>query len=161
MAAFRRTKLNRLRGVAPLVGGGAAAVAGAVDVPAGVEPVSVEPVSVEPVSVEPVRIHPAGVDPAGVEKRIEDLLHAIPEALVLVSDDGVVALANRRAEQIFRATPGGLVGYPAADLLPAYPSLSPGMIDTGAEIVARRAGGSEFPAQISLNPPASAAGAIA
>ena len=84
--------------------------------------------------------------------QFEDLLHASPEALMVVGDDGVVIQANRRAEQIFRADPDALAGRRTGDLLPAYPALPPDMIDAGAEIVARRADGTEFPAEIGVNP---------
>jgi diguanylate cyclase (GGDEF)-like protein len=82
----------------------------------------------------------------------EDLLHAAPEALLVVGADGVVLEANRRAEQVFRAEARSLAGRCAGDLLPTYPTLPPGMIDAGGEMVARRADGSEFPAEISVNP---------
>ena len=81
----------------------------------------------------------------------DDLLHAAPEALLVVGADGVVMEANRRAEQAFRAGPGSLAGHCAGDLLPAYPTLPPDMIDAGAEMTARRADGTEFPAEISVN----------
>ena len=84
--------------------------------------------------------------------RFEDLLHAAPEALMVVADDGVVVEANRRAEHVFRAGPDALAGRRAGELLPAYPTLAPDMIDAGAEIVARRLDGTEFPAEISVNP---------
>ena len=96
--------------------------------------------------------------PRRAEAGFEDLLHAAPEALVVVGSDGVVVIANHRAEQIFRAAPGALVGQPAGDLLPAYPTLPSDMIDAGAEIVAHRADGTEFPAEISVNPLGSAPG---
>jgi diguanylate cyclase (GGDEF)-like protein/PAS domain S-box-containing protein len=152
---FRRTRLMLCRGpLPPVEGAGAVASAMAITClesqPAGVEPVAVAPV--------PVPAHAAGVDPIGLETSVEDLLHAIPKALILIGDIGVVTLANRQAEQIFRAAPGGLVGHSVADLLPAYLSLPAGMIDTGAEMVARRADGSEFPAEISLTPLPSAGG---
>ena len=86
----------------------------------------------------------------------EDLLHAAPEALMVVSDDGVIVEANSRAEHAFRADPDGLAARRVADLLPAYPALPPDMIDAGAEIVARRTDGTEFPAEISVNPLGSA-----
>ena len=87
-----------------------------------------------------------------VMAQFEDLLHAAPEALLVVAHDGVVVAANRRAEQVLRAGPDSLAGQPAGDLLPAYPTLPPDMIDAGAEIVARRSDGTEFPAEISVNP---------
>ncbi|MDQ1506995.1 MAG: hypothetical protein QOD57_4722, partial [Actinomycetota bacterium] len=83
--------------------------------------------------------------------RFEDLLHAAPEALLVVDDDGIIVEANGRAEQVFRAGSDGLAGQRAGDLLPAYPTLPPDIIDAGAEIVARRADGTEFPAEISVN----------
>ncbi|HYT38239.1 MAG TPA: diguanylate cyclase, partial [Acidimicrobiia bacterium] len=92
------------------------------------------------------------------DARFEDLLHAAPEALMVVGDDGVVIVANRRAEQIFRAAPESLVGRRAGDLLPAYPALGSDMIDAGAEIVARRVDRTEFPAEIGVNPLGSADG---
>src|SRR5256885_14558167 len=79
----------------------------------------------------------------------EDLLHAAPEALLVVGADGVVIEANRRAEQAFRAGAGSLAGRGAGDLLPAYPTLPPDMIEAGAEVVARRADGSGVSAGIS------------
>ena len=98
----------------------------------------------------------AASGPGRVSARFEDLLRAAPEALVVADDDGTVLVANRRAEHVFRAGPGTLAGCPAGDLLPAYPALPPDMIDSGAEIVARRSDGTEFPAEISVNPLGSA-----
>jgi diguanylate cyclase (GGDEF)-like protein len=99
-----------------------------------------------------------GPAPRQAQASFEDLLHAAPEALMVVACDGIVVEANRRAEQAFRAGPHGLTGQPAGDLLPAYPTLPPDMIDAGGEIVARRADGTEFPAEISVNALGSAAG---
>jgi len=65
-------------------------------------------------------------------------------------------VANRRAEHVFRVEPGALAGRPAGDLLPAFPALPADIIEAGAEIVARRADGTEFPAEISVNPLGSA-----
>jgi diguanylate cyclase (GGDEF)-like protein len=105
---------------------------------------------------------PVAVPIAGERRRtaarFEDLLHAAPEALLVVDQHGVVLEANHRAEQVFRAGPEALAGHPAGDVLPAYPTLPPGMIDAGAEIVARRADGTEFPAEINVSPLGSAAG---
>ena len=70
----------------------------------------------------------------------------------MVAEGGRVVAANRRAEQIFRADVGGLTGRPAGELVPAYPTLPPDMIEAGSEIVARRVDDTEFPAEISVNP---------
>src|SRR3954468_1686845 len=88
----------------------------------------------------------------------EDLLHAAPEALLVVDTDGVVVEANRRAELVFRVEPDALAGRPAGDVLPASPSLPADIIGSGAEVVARRADGTEFPVEISVNALGCAAG---
>jgi PAS domain S-box-containing protein len=95
----------------------------------------------------------------------EQLLEAIPDAIVMVSADGRVARANRRAEALSGYSRDELIGLPVDELVPgvlraahiahrtAY-QRAPTVRSMGAhlDIRFRRKDGSEFPADIALSP---------
>src|ERR1700758_2688802 len=89
------------------------------------------------------------------------LLEAVPDAIVGVGDDGLIALANASAERLFGYPSGALAGQPLEVLVPersrmahalnqraflAAPSVRP--MGAGLELCGRRRDGSEFPAEI-------------
>ena len=93
------------------------------------------------------------------------LLDALADGIILVTGDGTLALANRRAEDIFGYPHGGLAGQPAEALVPdvlreahaaqraAYqqePAERP--MSTRGRLAGLRADGTTFPLQVSLSP---------
>jgi len=95
----------------------------------------------------------------------QDLLDAVPDALVCVRQDGRITLINRQAETLFGYTQQELLGQPVEVLVPeqfrsahvghrshfeAHPKIRP--MGTGLDLSARRKDGTEFPAEISLSP---------
>ena len=101
------------------------------------------------------------------ERRSLDVvpLDAVPDAVVGVAGDGVVVLANSRAEALFGCARGGLVGRPLELLVPVAQRPVHGAyraaffedprvraMGAGVRLSARRLDGSEFEAEISLAP---------
>jgi protein-histidine pros-kinase len=99
------------------------------------------------------------------------LLQAAPDAMVIVDDQGRIAIVNDQSEKMFGYTREQLVGQPIETLLPDAvrsrhvhhrrkyikdPRVRPMGIDM--ELYARRADGTEFPVEISLSPVKSATG---
>ena len=56
----------------------------------------------------------AGISPAA----LWGLVDALADGVVLASEDGVLVLANRRAEDMFGSRPGELIGRPVESLVP-------------------------------------------
>jgi anti-anti-sigma factor len=99
------------------------------------------------------------------------LIDALDDGVILSGDDGVLVLANRRADDMFGYRPGELIGQPVESLVPG---------DLRAEHIAQRAeyardpvarpmgsrlrlagqrqDGSTFPARVALSPVATATG---
>ncbi len=103
----------------------------------------------------------AGISPAA----LWGLVDALADGVVLTNEDGVLVLANRRAEEMFGCRPGELLGQPVESLVPA--SLRTAHVTQRAgyarEPVARPMGsrvrlagqrrdGSTFPVRVSLSP---------
>ena len=99
------------------------------------------------------------------------LLESAPDAMVIIDDQGKIAIANGQAEEMFGYTRQEMLGKPVEILLPerlredhvghrdgfaAEPRLRP--MGPGLELLARREDGSEFPVEISLSPVRSDAG---
>ncbi|MEO1201659.1 MAG: PAS domain S-box protein, partial [Pseudomonadota bacterium] len=99
------------------------------------------------------------------------LLESAPDAMIIVDDDGKIAVVNGQAEAMFGYSRGELAGRPIEMLLPerlrdthlpsreAYqsdPSLRP--MGDGRELLARRKDGTEFPVEVSLSPAKTAHG---
>ncbi|MGH2720034.1 MAG: MASE1 domain-containing protein, partial [Actinomycetota bacterium] len=87
------------------------------------------------------------------ERRLQRVFEFAPEGVGLVSQDGLVVLANSRFEGLFGYAGGSLLGMPIESLLPGLSldevtSSEASAIDL--EHTALRADGSTFPADVSL-----------
>jgi protein-histidine pros-kinase len=107
------------------------------------------------------------------EERFREFLESAPDAIVVVSDQGLIVFANHQAEVVFGYDRRDLLGQPLDLLIPsrfhqahrqhcagynAAPRTRP--MGTGLSLFARRRDGSEFPVEISLSPAATAAGHV-
>lgn len=116
------------------------------------------------------RIH-APEPAAGLPEQVmlEHLFEATLDGNIIVDERGVIVLTNRQAERMFGYPPGGLAGRPITDLIPddrrekhdrlladymRDPTPRPMAVREAMrlELFARRADGSVFPVEISLNP---------
>ena len=99
------------------------------------------------------------------------LLETAPDAMVIIDDQGTIAVVNNQAEQMFGYSRAELLGKPVETLLPERlrmrhrqhrqrfseePSLRP--MGPGLELFAVRRDGTEFPVQISLSPVSTSVG---
>ncbi len=105
--------------------------------------------------------------------RFRGLLEAAPDAMVVVDQDGMIALLNLQAEKQFGYRRDELVGQPVTNIIPvgfaeqliaddlrsAAEALAQ-QIGTGIELAGRRRDGSEFPIEIMLSPLESAEGIL-
>jgi anti-anti-sigma factor len=109
----------------------------------------------------------AGVAPAV----LWGLVDALTDGVILSNEDGVLVLANRRAEDMFGYRPGELIGQPVESLVPAglrtahvtqragyarEPVARP--MGARARLAGQRKDGSTFPARVSLSPVVTATG---
>ncbi len=100
------------------------------------------------------------------EGRLRRLVDAAPDAMVVVDEDGLIRLVNRRTELLFGYRRGDLLGRELELLVPerfrenhrvdrqayaAHPSVLGGGGRSGC-LLARRADGSELPVEITLSP---------
>ena len=107
------------------------------------------------------------------ESYFRDLLEAAPDAIVIVSADGLIQLVNTQLERMFGYTRLELLGEPVEVLIPqrfrarhpghrqhyfADPKVRP--MGAGLSLRAVRRDGSEFPAEISLSPMQSSEGLL-
>ncbi len=107
------------------------------------------------------------------EAYFRQLLKAAPDAMIIVDENGRIAIANDQAERMFGYSRERLLGRPIEALLPEEirhrhrdhrqqyvddPVLRP--MGTGMDLRARRADGSEFPVEISLSPVRTAGGSF-
>jgi two-component system sensor kinase FixL len=99
------------------------------------------------------------------EQRFRAVVEAVPSAILLVREDGVVTLANAQAETVFGYAREELVGQAVEMLMPER--LRPShaglrqdyardararMMGTGQELFARRKDGNEIPVEVALSP---------
>ena len=99
------------------------------------------------------------------EAYFKHLLELAPDAMVIIDDNGKIAIVNGQAEEMFGYGRDQMLGQPIEMLLPdrlrsvheghrgSYakePRLRP--MGQGKDLVARRSDGSEFPVEISLSP---------
>ena len=99
------------------------------------------------------------------EQQFRGLMESAPDATVIVDEHATIALVNARAEELFGYTREELIGQPVEMLLPrglrkrheahrneflANPRARP--MGAGLDLLARRKGGNEFLAEISLSP---------
>ncbi len=122
-----------------------------------------------PQAAPPARHGPAGGSRPGVPlitpAVLWSLLDALADGIILVAGDGTLALASRRAEDIFGYPHGGLAGQPAEALVPDVlreahaaqratyqqePADRP--MGTRGRLAGLRADGTTFPLQVSLSP---------
>ena len=103
--------------------------------------------------------------------RFRLVVESAPNAIVLVSKDGIISLVNKQTEYLFGYTREELIGEKVEILLPdklraAHPKLRNMFLETpqsramgaGRDLYARRKDGSEFPIEIGLNPIETAGG---
>lgn len=101
----------------------------------------------------------------GHDARLESLLEAVPDAMVVVDPAGVILLVNRHSEALFGYGRGELVGRHIELLVPT--ALRPGHVahrdhyvahptirsmGIGLELAGRRRDGTQIPVEISLSP---------
>jgi PAS domain S-box-containing protein len=99
------------------------------------------------------------------EQQFRGLMESAPDAMVIVDEQGKIVLVNVRAEELFGYSREELIGQHVDMLLPrglrkrheghrgeflANPRARP--MGAGLDLLARRKGGSEFLAEISLSP---------
>ena len=102
---------------------------------------------------------------SSLESRYRKLLHAAPDAILEVNEQGRITLLNEAAERMFGYSRGELLGLNVESLVPAsmrsghaqhrssyakHPNTRP--MGTGLELEGQRKDGSLFPVEISLSP---------
>ena len=103
----------------------------------------------------------AGISPAA----LWGLFDALDDGVVLANEDGVLVLANRRAEEMFGCRPGALIGQPVESLVPgglrtAHVAQRAGYtrepvarpMGSRMRLAGQRRDGSTFPVRVSLSP---------
>jgi PAS domain S-box-containing protein len=99
------------------------------------------------------------------EQQFRGLMESVPDAMLIVDEQARIVFINARAEELFGYTREELIGEPVEILLPrglrrrheahrneflANPRARP--MGVGLDLLARRKGGNEFLAEISLSP---------
>ncbi len=99
------------------------------------------------------------------EERFRSTIDSCPVATIMVDEDGIIRMANRLANTTFRCPAGHLVGLPVEHLIPSrfrprhegyrneymfHPEQR--IMGAGRELFAMRHDGTEFRAEIALNP---------
>lgn len=122
-------------------------------------------------TVEVQRLKKRRVQALLARVEFRSLIEAVPDALLMIDEQGKIALVNHQAEQLFGYSRQELLGRDLECLLPkrfhtlhlhhrhAYvqdPTVRP--MGLGLELYGRRKDGSEFPVDISLSPMQTIAG---
>lgn len=107
------------------------------------------------------------------EAKYRGLLEAAPDAMVVVDEDGAIALLNVQAERQFGYSRDELIGRKVTDIIPigfaerlvadklrSPEEASAQQIGAGIELIALRKDGAEFPIEIMLSPLESADGIL-
>ncbi len=102
---------------------------------------------------------------SGSEQRFRLVVDAVPNAMVMIDRDGVIAVVNTQAEQLFGYARAELVGQPVEMLVPErfrshHPELRrsffadprPRPMGAGRDLYGLKKDGGEFPVEIGLNP---------
>lgn len=87
--------------------------------------------------------------------RLSELIEAVPDAIVIVDQEGVIQLVNAQTESLFGYSRDELVSRPVELLLPERlfaPGSAPRLRASGLELCGVRKDGSAFPVEISLSP---------
>jgi anti-anti-sigma factor len=145
----------------------------AAEIPAAVVPPVPRPDQTETAAQAPLRgavrarrQRPAGPRKTGINPAVLwRLIDALNDGVALADDDGMLALVNRRVEEMFGYEHGELIGQPVESLIPAdlraahrghragyaqAPTARP--MGAGARLVGLRKDGVTFPVEISLSP---------
>ena len=100
-----------------------------------------------------------------IDISVDDLLEAVPDAVVIVDQSGLMRRVNAQTEALFGYARGELTHQPVEMLLPsrvravhvshrdgyiAHPKTRP--MGSGLDLYGRRKDGSEFPVEVSLSP---------
>jgi two-component system, NarL family, sensor histidine kinase UhpB len=112
-----------------------------------------------------------GIDRKPTREEFEVLFDSVPNGVVVVDSDGLIALANACMEKTFGYGRGELIGQPVELVIPERfhwahlrlraPIAGAGRAwrtEPGRELVGRRQDGTEFPIEIGLNPIHTSAG---
>jgi PAS domain S-box-containing protein len=86
------------------------------------------------------------------ELKFRSLLEAAPDAMIISTDDGSIALVNSQAEVMFGLQREDLIGQDIRLLVPAWSGRSIATPASPRELLARRGNSLEFPVEISLSP---------
>jgi PAS domain S-box-containing protein len=109
--------------------------------------------------------------PDSLDRKLHELIEAMPDAIVMMDGSGHITLTNSQAERLFRYPRADLLGRPFETLLPErYRAAHAGHrngffaqprtrgMGAGLDLYGRRGDGEEFPVEISLSPLSTAAG---
>lgn len=83
------------------------------------------------------------------EKKFRNLLESAPDAMVIVTTQGIIQLINAQTEKLFGYAAGEVIGKHIELLMPFNDVTS---LKESIEVPAKRKNGEEFPVEISLSP---------
>jgi two-component system sensor kinase FixL len=105
------------------------------------------------------------ISPTDANSLLSVVLESAPTGLIAANQHGEIVLANRRAEELFGYSDGGLLGLSVEDLMPEFlrdahvhlregfaKNPEPRLMGEGRDLFAKRHNGEEFPVEIGLTP---------